>query len=209
MANLQDSGGGPARMKELVVATGNMGKYGEIVQILSPYVESIYCIRDFPGCEPGVEDGTTFEQNALKKAQTAAFSTGKPVLADDSGLVVDALDGKPGVFSARFAGENSTDEENNVKLLSELQGVPYEKRTARFCCVIALCRPDGTCATFTGQLEGTILTAPSGTQGFGYDPLFFIQGYGKTLAELPSIVKNQISHRGAAMAKVVSFLLER
>ncbi len=143
----------------------------------------------------------------MKKACSAALATGKPVLADDSGLVVDALGGDPGVFSARYAGEGASDNDNNTKLLVEMVNLPAERRSAAFCCVIALCFPDGTCRTFDGELRGVILDAPRGTGGFGYDPLFLVPEYGQTLAELPLDIKNSISHRGKALAKLKEYLL--
>lgn len=193
-------------MRELLVATGNRGKLKEIELLMLGTVERVLSPEDF-GTLPDVEeDGETFADNAVKKARSAAVSTGKPVIADDSGLVVDTLGGLPGVRSARFAGETAGDAENNAKLLSELEGVPADRRTAAFRCVIALCMPDGRCQTFDGELKGTILDAPRGGGGFGYDPLFFVSEYGQTLAELPMEVKNAISHRGKAFAKLKAHL---
>jgi XTP/dITP diphosphohydrolase len=193
-------------MKELLVATNNRGKLVEISQLLSEYVPTILSLRDFPDLPDIVEDGATFEENALKKATCTAIATGRPVIADDSGLTVTVLGGKPGVYSARFAGENATDSENNEKLLSELTGIPLERRLASFRCVIALSLPDGTQQTFSGELEGLILETPRGSGGFGYDPLFLVQEYNQTLAELPLEIKNRISHRGKALNKLKAFL---
>lgn len=193
-------------MKELLVATTNRGKMKEIEALLYGCVGRIYSLSDFPAL-PGVEeDGATFEENALKKARHAAQLTGKPTIADDSGLVVEALDGRPGVHSARFAGENATDADNNARLLRELADVPVAARKAAFRCVVALCLPDGACRTFSGELPGVVLSAPSGTGGFGYDPLFYVPECGGTLAELPMEVKNGISHRGKALAALKEFL---
>lgn len=186
-------------MKELVVATGNKGKLREFGELLQGMVETILSPADFPGFPEVEEDGDTFEANAIKKAMSAARFTGKPVLADDSGLSVDYLGGRPGVHSARFAGENATDADNNALLLRELEGVLSEKRTAAFHCVIALCFPDGSCQTFDGSLPGVVLEAPRGSGGFGYDPLFLVPEYGQTFSELPMEIKNSISHRGRAM----------
>jgi XTP/dITP diphosphohydrolase len=186
-------------MKELVVATGNKGKLREFAELLKGVVETILSPADFPGLPEVEEDGETFEANAIKKAQSAARFTGRPVLADDSGLAVDYLDGRPGVYSARFAGEGASDADNNELLLRELAGVPAERRAAAFHCVIALCYPDGRCQTFDGSLPGVILEAPRGTGGFGYDPLFLVPEYGQTFSELPMEIKNRISHRGRAM----------
>lgn len=186
-------------MKELVVATGNKGKLREFAELLKGVVDVILSPADFPGFPDVEEDGESFEANALKKARSAALFTGKPVLADDSGLSVDYLGGRPGVYSARFAGEGATDADNNALLLRELDGVPTERRSAAFHCVIALCRPDGSCQTFDGSLPGIVLEAPRGEGGFGYDPLFLVPEYGQTFSELPLEIKNAISHRGRAM----------
>ena len=193
-------------MKELLVATGNRGKFLEIEALLRDTVGNIYSLEDFPDIPKVEEDGVSFEENAVKKGQSAALATGKPAIADDSGLVVDALGGLPGVHSARFAGDDARDSENNAKLLREMVHLPEEQRTAAFHCVIALCFPDGYCRTFTGALEGVILNSPRGTEGFGYDPLFFVPGFGLTLAELPLEVKNTISHRGKALARLKAHL---
>jgi XTP/dITP diphosphohydrolase len=193
-------------MKELLVATGNMGKFQEIEALLGDVVERFYSLTDFPGIPKVVEDGATFAENALKKGQSAAKATGKPVIADDSGLEVDILGGRPGVLSARFAGETASDSANNALLLKEIAHFPEEQRTAAFHCVIALCLPDGNCRTFTGSLKGIILPEPRGRGGFGYDPLFLVPEYGRTLAELPLSVKNGISHRGKALARLKEYL---
>lgn len=194
-------------MKELLVASGNKGKIAEIAGILDGCVERLYSLADFPTVPEVVEDGETFEANARKKALSAAQATGIPALADDSGLMVDALGGRPGVFSARFAGEGSSDAENNRKLLRELEGVAGEKRTAAFICVVALCFPDGSSKIFHGELKGVLLEQPRGSGGFGYDPLFLVPECDKTLAELGMDIKNGISHRGKALAGFREFLL--
>lgn len=186
-------------MREILVASGNKGKLREFGELLRGVVDTILSPADFPGFPDVVEDGDTFEANAIKKARSAAIFTGKPVLADDSGLAVDSLKGRPGVYSARFAGENASDADNNALLLREMEGVPREERTGAFHCVIALCFPDGSCQTFDGMLKGEILEAPRGEGGFGYDPLFLVPEYGQTLSELSMEVKNSISHRGRAM----------
>jgi XTP/dITP diphosphohydrolase len=193
-------------MKELLVATGNRGKFREIEGILRNEVAKLYSLEGFPGIPQVEEDGATFVENAVKKAQSAASATGKPVIADDSGLEVDALGGRPGVYSARFAGKDADDSTNNAKLLGELANIPEEQRNAAFRCVIALCFPDGRCRTFAGTLHGVILNEPRGTDGFGYDPLFLVPEYGRTLAELPLEVKNAISHRGQALAELNEYL---
>jgi len=193
-------------MKELVIATRNEGKLKEIRQLLSGCVDEILSLADFPDLPDIIEDGVSFEENALKKAGLTALNLGKPVLADDSGLCVDALGGKPGIFSSRFAGEDADDEKNNAKLLAELAGVPSDRRSASFRCVIALCFPDGLRHTFSGELKGFILEKGKGSSGFGYDPLFLVHEYDKTLAELTSEIKNRISHRGKALEKLKDFL---
>lgn len=194
-------------MKELLVATRNRAKMHELQLLLCGCVKRIYSLADYPDVPIVEEDGATFLENAVKKARCAAVTSGLPALADDSGLVVDALDGRPGVYSARFAGKDSDDLKNNEQLLLEMAGIPPEFRTGSFQCVIALCHPDGRCQTFSGELEGIILEAPRGNGGFGYDPLFLIPEYGKTLAELSLDIKNLISHRGKALKKFKDFVL--
>ncbi|MEW6171982.1 MAG: XTP/dITP diphosphatase [Bacillota bacterium] len=189
-------------MKRLVVATTNQGKLREIQAILAPLnweVISTKAYQEFPEIE---ERGTTFEANAIEKARATAAFTGETALADDSGLEVDYLGGAPGVYSARFAGEPKDDDANNAKLLRLLEGVPQEKRAARFRCVIAVAFPEGRVLTADGRCEGYILTELRGAGGFGYDPLFYVPEFGKTFAELPLEVKNRISHRAAALAKI-------
>ena len=195
-------------MKSLVVATRNSGKIRELEHLLEGMVTTILPLNRFPDLPEVEEDGATFAENAVKKARAAAAATGLPALADDSGLVVDLLDGRPGVFSARFAGEGAGDAANNRKLLEEMAGIPAAGRTAAFHCVLALCLPDGNCWTFDGTLPGIILTGQQGDGGFGYDPLFLVPEYGRTLAELPLETKNQISHRGKALAQLRRHLEE-
>ena len=192
-------------MSCLVVATKNPGKLREIREILGSEVK-VSSLTDFPGVGDIVEDGTTFEANAIKKALTVAFHTGHVSLADDSGLEVDALSGAPGVYSARFAGEKATDEQNNRKLLRLLGETPHEKRTARFRCVIAVGASDGSVQTAEGRAEGLILCSPRGADGFGYDPLFLVPGIRRTFAELPPEEKNRLSHRGKALRSVFPLL---
>jgi XTP/dITP diphosphohydrolase len=193
-------------MKELIVATGNKGKLKEFSLLLHARVARVWSLADFPQCPDIIENGKTFTENALIKARSAALATGIPAIADDSGLVVDALHGLPGVRSARYAGENACDEDNTAKLLKELASVPAERRTAAFVSVIALCYPDGECVTFEGELKGIILGGPRGTGGFGYDPLFIVPEFGQTLAELPLETKNVISHRGRAFCRFLEYL---
>jgi XTP/dITP diphosphohydrolase len=195
-------------MKELLIATGNSGKVTELTALLDGMGITLYSLKDFPDLQPVIEDGDTFADNAVKKALTACLATGLPVVADDSGLMVDALGGRPGVHSARYAGDNAGDGDNNSKLLADLAGVAQEQRTASFRCVIALCRPDEECRTFSGELRGYILGQAAGNGGFGYDPLFMVPEYGKTLAQLPLEVKNSISHRGRAFARLKEYLFQ-
>jgi XTP/dITP diphosphohydrolase len=196
-------------MNELVVATRNRGKLKEIGALLEGLVASLRCAADFPDFPETVEDGPTFEANALKKAREAMLHTGLPALADDSGLTVDALDGRPGVHSARFAGEGAADADNNRKLLAELAGIPAAERQCAFVCVMAYVDPDGTERTFSGRVGGLVLAEGRGEGGFGYDPLFLVDGGRSTMAELPLEEKNRISHRGQALRQFKSFLEER
>jgi XTP/dITP diphosphohydrolase len=191
---------------ELVVATGNRGKLAEIRRLLADAGVAVRGLDDIEGAPEIIEDGETFEDNALKKALTVARFTGCLTLADDSGLVVEGLNGAPGVRSARYAGEAASDADNNRKLLAELQGLPPARRRASFCCAVALCRPDGWSRVFHGRLTGLISEKPRGDGGFGYDPLFLVPEFGKTLAEIPLEVKNRISHRGQALRQAIDCL---
>jgi XTP/dITP diphosphohydrolase len=193
-------------VRELVVATRNRGKLIEIQAMLSGLVESVRCATDYAGFPDTLEDGATFEENALKKAREATQFCGLPALADDSGLVVDALGGRPGVHSARFAGEGRGDAANNARLLEELQGVPPEARTAAFVCTLAFVMPEGPEQIFTGRVEGRILDTARGEGGFGYDPLFLVEGFDRTMAELGLDDKNRISHRGRAFCQFREYL---
>jgi len=193
-------------VKELLIASSNKGKIAEIARLLSGCVDSLYSTSDFPSLPDVVEDGETFEENACKKAMSAALATGIPTIADDSGLVVDALKGRPGVHSARFAGDGASDDANNQKLLKELADYGAAERSASFTCVVALCFPGGLCKTFRGELRGVLMDHPQGRGGFGYDPLFLIPEFGKTLAELEIDTKNEISHRGRALKKLLEYL---
>ncbi len=194
-------------MKTLRVGTTNAGKLREFRQILQPLGFTIRGLDDLPDFEV-VEDGDTFEANAVKKARAVVEATGEPAVADDSGLVVDALDGSPGVHSARYAGVDGPDQDaaNRRKLLHVLAGTPAAKRTARFVCAIAFCKPNAPPQVFHGEVEGLIGPCERGTHGFGYDSLFVILERGLTTAELPPAEKNAISHRGRALQKLVAFL---
>ncbi|MEK6531403.1 MAG: XTP/dITP diphosphatase [Deltaproteobacteria bacterium] len=189
-------------MKRLLIATANKAKAGELVDMIGMPGMEIKTLTDFPSVGMPPETGETFTENALIKARHAAAKTGMPSIADDSGLEVAALSGMPGVFSARYAGVNATDEENFLKLLEALKGVPMDKRQARFVCVIAFCAPAGPKAVFEGELKGMIAFGPKGKNGFGYDPVFFLPGQGKTVAELKPEEKNLISHRRMAIEKM-------
>ncbi len=193
-------------MKSLLVATRNKGKMKEIKALLEGLVDEVLCAADFPELPETIEDGTTFSDNALKKAREACQATGLPVLADDSGLVVDGLDGAPGVLSARYAGKDADDAANNLKLLKELALLPNARRNAAFVCTMAFVAPDGTEQLFEGRVGGRIIDAPRGEHGFGYDPLFLVDGYQQTMAELPLAEKNTISHRGRALSSFRDFL---
>jgi len=190
-----------SNLQEVILATTNTGKVRELVALLADLPASVSSLADWPEPIKVIEDGITFEENAIKKAKEVAQRTGKIALADDSGLEVDALGGAPGVYSARFAGENATDAENNQKLLEMLQGIPLPKRTARFRCAVAIATPQGKVVTTMGTCEGLIGEMPQGEHGFGYDPLFYVPEYGKTFAELELVIKNQISHRAKAFWK--------
>jgi XTP/dITP diphosphohydrolase len=191
----------------VVVATRNRGKLREIVPLLSGLALELATIDELAPEAELREDGVTFEENALAKARQAAQATGLPAIADDSGLEVDALDGAPGVWSARYAGPGADDAQNNAKLLEALRGLPAARRGARFRCVAAFVDPgrgieivrDGACA-------GEILDGPRGTGGFGYDPLFLVPAAGRTMAELPLDEKNRLSHRAAAFRALASAL---
>jgi XTP/dITP diphosphohydrolase len=202
-------------MKRVLVATSNEGKIRDLVGAASPQGIQIATLRDFAALPSVIEDGLTFEANARKKAEHYShYSAGELVIADDSGLEVDALKGAPGVRSARYAADehspnedsvNSDDEANNKRLLRELHDVPVEFRTARFVCVIAVARNGHTVATFHGRAEGVLLHAPSGSNGFGYDPLFFFPQIEKTFAELTAEEKAKYSHRGAAFRQFLEW----
>lgn len=184
---------------KIFLATGNKHKIKEIEKIFKMENIEILSINDGIEIPEVVEDGTTFEENSKKKALEIAKFTNMITIADDSGLCVDALGGAPGVYSARYAGEHGNDLDNNKKLVKELQGI--ENRKARFVCVITLAKPTGETYSFRGEVEGDIIDIPQGTEGFGYDPHFFMKEYGKTLAEIPEI-KNKISHRARALEKL-------
>lgn len=196
-------------MKELVLATRNRDKGRELAALLGDLGIRIRTLSDFPDAPEVVEDGATCEANAVKKATEMARATGLATVADDTGLEVDALGGRPGVYAARYAGEDATYEDNCRKLLRELSGVPPERRTARFLTVAAIALPGWGVRVAHGILEGLIAEAPAGSQGFGYDPVFFVPELGKTLAELTPAEKNRISHRARAFTKLREILVSQ
>ncbi len=193
-------------MKEVVIATRNEGKLREIRHILAPLNLKILFLKDFPGIPEIIEDGASFAENAEKKAREVALQTGRLTIADDSGLVVEALQGRPGVFSSRYGGEKATDEERFQKLLAEMREIPEGKRQAAFVCSIAIATPQGKVELLEGKCRGQIAFAPRGKHGFGYDQIFFLRELGKTMAELAPEVKNRISHRGRALEKLKELL---
>ena len=196
--------------KIIVAASRNRHKIEEIEAITKKFGMSIIS-RDEAGVPPVeiVEDGETFEENSFKKADEIMKLCGKITLADDSGLMVDYLGGAPGVYSARFAGEDGNDEKNNEKLLKLLDGVPAKGGTAKFVSVITMVYPDGTVLSARGECPGRIITVPTGDGGFGYDPLFVPDGYEKTFAQLTPEEKNAISHRAAALTELEKLLEAR
>ena len=196
-------------MKRIIAATQNKHKIMEIDEITKDFGFEIVS-RDEAGVDDFeiLEDGKTFEDNSYKKANEIMKVTGEITIADDSGLEVDYLDGAPGVYSARFAGENATDDDNNEKLVTLLKGVPYEKRTARYVSVITLVYPDGKKLVARGEVEGHIVLELSGNNGFGYDPYFVPVGYDKTFGNFTMEEKNKISHRGNAL-KILRELLSK
>lgn len=193
---------------QLIVGSRNRKKTAEIAGLLAPHGIEVLCIADFPDVPDVVEDGETFADNAAKKASETARHINQWVLAEDSGLSVDALKGAPGVYSARFSGENATDEANNQKLIAELDGVPTERRGAGYSCHVAVSDPEGTIQlTSSGTCRGRITDAPRGENGFGYDPYFLIPEYHHTFGELSPFVKQQLSHRARAFQRLIPQLV--
>ena len=189
-------------MFEVVLATRNPNKFRELKALLAMPGVRYRSLANFPWVPTVREHGRTFKENAIAKAVTVAQATGRLAIADDSGLVVDALDGAPGVRSARFAGGHGDDRANNTKLLRLLQGLPLSKRRACFQCVLALASPERLLGVTEGTLIGSIATTPKGRRGFGYDPLFIAPKLKQTVAQLPSSVKNRISHRAHAAGRM-------
>lgn len=193
-------------MVEIVLATRNKKKIEEIKRAIGNVPISILTIDDFPGCPEVQEEGVTFQENAIKKALTVAQYTGKPSLADDSGLEVYALNNAPGVLSSRYAGEGTDDRKNIEKLLHEMRSVINGERNARFVCCLALVFPDGRVEIFSGHVEGRIGREPKGSYGFGYDPIFYPKGHDRTFAEMTAKEKDSLSHRGEALRDFQKYL---
>lgn len=197
-------------MTQLVMASRNQGKLVELQRILATIAPSIdlVSVSQFPDIDDVAETGSTFEENALLKAETIAMKTGLPAIADDSGLCIDALEGKPGVFSARYAGTHGDDQANREKVLREMVDVYEENRGAQFVSVVALALPDGRNEMCRGEIRGDICYAPRGDGGFGYDPIFVPEGLSQTLAELSAEKKDEISHRGRALRAMAPIIAE-
>jgi XTP/dITP diphosphohydrolase len=190
-----------------VLATRNSGKVAEFTELLTVSGLTLISLREFPDAPDVEEQGATYVENARTKALAAACHTGHPALGDDSGLEVDALGGRPGVLSARFAGEPGDSRRNVALLLEQLRDVPTASRTARFRCVLVVARPEGTTLEVEGSCEGIIALSPAGEAGFGYDPVFYVPRLGRTFAEISSAEKHRLSHRGRACAALRPRLL--
>ncbi len=196
-------------MRKIIFATGNEEKMREIREILALLPVEVLSMKEAGIQADIIEDGKTFEENAVIKAKAIAQLSEEIVLADDSGLVIDYLNGEPGIYSARYMGEDTSYRIKNENLIQRLEGVPDEERTARFVCAIAAAFPDGTVLTTEGTVEGRIGYEEKGENGFGYDPIFYLPEYGCTTAQLTEEKKNEISHRGKALRKMVEKLRER
>ncbi|WP_338750483.1 XTP/dITP diphosphatase [Bacillus sp. FJAT-52991] len=189
-------------MDTVIIATKNKGKAKEFAEMFASFGMNVKTLLDYPEYADVEETGETFEENAILKAEEICKLTGRLVIADDSGLMIDALDGRPGVYSARYAGEEKSDEANIQKVLEELRDVPSEKRTARFYCALAIAMPGKETTTVAGTCEGRITEEKQGTNGFGYDPIFYVEQFEATMAQLTPETKNSISHRGQALKKL-------
>ncbi|MET3686677.1 XTP/dITP diphosphohydrolase [Priestia megaterium] len=193
-------------MREIIIATKNAGKVKDFETLFSPKGFKVKSLLDFPEIEDVEETGVTFAENATLKAEAISSALNKPVIADDSGLAIDALNGEPGVYSARYAGENKDDNANIEKVLQKLNDVPFEKRTARFHCALAIAVPEKRTEIVEGTCEGHILEEKRGENGFGYDPIFFVEKWRCSMAELTKEQKNQISHRANALKKLAPLI---
>jgi len=191
---------------KILMATHNQGKVKEIRDLIKGHPVVFLSLSEVGDISEVIEDGETFEENALKKARSISAATGLATLADDSGLCVDALDGRPGVRSARYAGDNTSDEQKYFKILEEMRDVPEKLRSARFVCVLAFVTPDGTEELFRGTCEGQITHEPMGKSGFGYDPIFFFEKAGRTFGQMDRHSKNLVSHRGHALMQFADYL---
>jgi XTP/dITP diphosphohydrolase len=191
---------------EVVLATRNTGKVREFLDLMRDLPIQVYSLDAFPQIAHLKEEGITYTENAISKAATVARLTRRVTVADDSGIEIDALEGKPGAQSARFLGDGASDTARNARILRLLLSISAERRTARYRAVVAVALPDGETRTFEGTCEGRIATAPRGSGGFGYDPVFLVPAYGKTMAQLPPGVKNRISHRARAFAAARPYL---
>ncbi len=196
-------------MRKLIFATGNMNKLREIKAILADMDVEVLSMKEAGIDIDIVEDGKTFEENALIKARAVSKAAGELALADDSGLEVDALNKEPGIYSARYMGEDTSYDIKNMNIIERLDGVPDEERTARFVCAMAAVFPDGEEKTFVRTMEGRIGYKIAGENGFGYDPIFYLPEYGKTSAEISPEEKNAISHRGKALRAMEEYLREK
>ncbi|MDR7073694.1 XTP/dITP diphosphatase [Fictibacillus barbaricus] len=193
---------------QILIATKNKGKVSEFQSMFNQYGIEVISLLDMENIPDVEETGDTFEENAILKAETICNKLNIPVISDDSGLEIDALDGRPGVYSARYAGSHKNDEDNMNKVLNELEGIPNQKRTARFICALAFARPGKDTFVVKGLCEGEILHDRRGTEGFGYDPIFFLPKLNRSMAELTKEEKNKISHRANALIKLQDFFNE-
>jgi XTP/dITP diphosphohydrolase len=192
---------------KIVFASRNEGKVKEIKAMLEGMGIDLVSLNNYPNVPEIIEDGKSFLENALKKARIVSEYTGEMVLADDSGLQVEALNGEPGIHSSRYAGQMATDEENNAKLIAKLKNIPQDKKTASFHCVLILYKINGSYDSFEGKWQGQIINESRGSNGFGYDPIFWVPELKMTAAELPADIKNKVSHRGQAFAQFKRGLL--
>ncbi|WP_404355710.1 XTP/dITP diphosphatase [Cytobacillus firmus] len=193
-------------MQEVIIATKNAGKAREFERMFKPLGYQVKTLLDYPDFQDVEETGSTFEENAILKAEAVSKAFGRMVIADDSGLIIDALGGKPGIYSARYAGEEKNDQKNMDKVLDELESIPDDKRQARFYCALAIAAPGKRTETVSGTCEGRILREKRGTYGFGYDPIFYSEEKGKAMAELMPEEKSEISHRANALQKLEELL---
>lgn len=191
---------------QMIVATTNQGKLKEVQDVLAGLPIELVSLRDCPSIPDIIEDGLTFTENALKKARGVFQATGMPVLGDDSGLCVDVLNGRPGIYSARYVGEGASDEENYMKVLEEMKEVPAGLRSAHFVCVLAFVEATGQEKVFEGKCRGKITMEPVGAKGFGYDPIFYFEPMGMTFAEMDASEKSIVSHRGKALRKFSAYI---